>query len=87
MTDDIARRFESVDDARGVFITSVDQGSFAYREANLRPGMLIIEADRKQVGSVDDFEAIVQGLDEGETFLIRVRNLENDTTMLTALEK
>lgn len=87
MTDDIARRFESVDDARGVFITSVDQGSFAYREANLRPGMLIIEADRKKVGSVADFEAIVQGLDEGETFLIRVRNLENDTTMLTALEK
>lgn len=87
MTDDIARRYELEGDARGVFITNVDQGSFAYREANLRPGMLIIEADRKKVGSVAEFEEIVQRLDEGETFLIRVRNLENDTTMLTALEK
>ena len=87
MTEDIARRFELADNVRGVFITSVDQGSFAYREANLRSGMLIIEADRKRVGSVADFEEIVQGLDEGETFLIRVRNLENGTTMLTALEK
>ena len=87
MTEDIARRFELEDDARGVFITNVDQGSFAFREANVRPGMLIIEANRKKVDSVADFEEIVGGLEEGDTFLIRVRILESGTTMLTALEK
>ena len=87
VTPELARRYELDDDARGVLITNVDQGTYAFREANLRAGMLIIEANRKEIESVKDFEEVVQGLDEGETFLIRVRILENDSTMLTALEK
>lgn len=87
VTADIARRYELGEDARGVFISNVDQGSYAFREANLRPGMLIIEANRKKVDSVADFEKIVKDLKEGETFLLRVRILDGDTTMLTALKK
>jgi serine protease Do len=87
VTPEIARRYQLDDDVRGAFVTNVDQDSFAFREANLRPGMLIIEANRKKVDSVEDFEEVVRTLDEGETFLIRVRILENDSTMLTALEK
>jgi serine protease Do len=87
VTADVARRYELGDDVRGVFISNVDQGSYAFREANLRPGMLIIEANRKKVDSVADFERIVKDLQDGETFLLRVRVLEGDTTMLTALRK
>ena len=87
VTADIARRYNLGEDTRGVFISNVDQGSYSFREANLRPGMLIIEANRKKVDSVADFEKVVKDLKEGETFLLRVRLLESDTTMLTALKK
>ncbi|MDA0875649.1 MAG: Do family serine endopeptidase [Bacteroidetes bacterium] len=87
VTADVARRYDLAEDTRGVFITNVDQGSYAFREANLRTGMLIIEADRKKVDSVADFEKVLVSIKDGETFLLRVRVLENDSTMLTALEK
>lgn len=87
MTADIARRFELDENTKGVFITNVDQNSYAFRDANLRSGMLIIEADRQKVDSVRAFEEVVRDIDEGDTFLIRVRILENDSTMLTALVK
>ena len=86
-TDDMARRYELDGNAEGVLITNVDQGSYAFREANLRPGMLIIEANRKKVDSVSAFEDIVRDIEEGETFLIRVRILEGGSTMLTALQR
>lgn len=87
LTEDVARRYNIDSDLKGVLITDVDEGSFAFRDANLRPGFLIVEANRQKVESVKDFENIVQKLDEGESFLVRVRILENDTTMLTALVK
>lgn len=86
-TAEMASRYELGEDTRGVLITNVDQGSFAFREANLREGMLIFEADRKKIDSVEDFEEVVRGVEDGATFLIRVRVLGSDTTMLTALEK
>lgn len=87
LTEDVARRYNIESDLNGVLITDVDESSLAFRDANLRPGFLIIEANRQKVESVKDFEKIVESLDEGDSFLVRVRILENDSSMLTALVK
>ncbi|WP_412060863.1 trypsin-like peptidase domain-containing protein [Rubrivirga sp. IMCC45206] len=73
------------DDVAGVAITDVDRGSEAYRDANLRAGMIITEIDREPVASVAEFEAALAKVDAGDTFLVRVR--AGTASFLTALTK
>jgi serine protease Do len=54
---DLARQF-GLGEHKGVFITAVEDGSFA-DAAGLQPGDLIVEADRKPVTTVEEFQAIL----------------------------
>ena len=73
------------EDITGVAVTDIERTSEAYRDANIRPGMVITEVDREPVASVDEFEAAVAAVEEGESFLIRVR--AGASSFLTALTK
>ena len=83
VTPRIAREFGG--DLEGVAVVDVERSSEAFRDANIRPGMVITEVDREPVGSVDEFEAAVAGLEDGEPFLLRVR--AGESSFLTALTK
>lgn len=83
VTPRIAREFG--EDIQGVAIIDVSRSSEAYRDANLRPGMVITEVDRKAVDTVEAFEDAVGAIDGGEPFLIRVR--AGEASFLTALTK
>jgi serine protease Do len=74
----------------GAVITNIDRNSDAFREADLRQGDLITEADKKPVRNVDDFKNIYQNIDAGKTFLVKVlrANGEGSTaSFITALRK
>jgi len=58
----------------GVVISQVAQGSVA-EEAGLRPGMLILEVNRTEVKSVQEFEKAV-GKGKGGNVLVRVKTRE-----------
>ncbi len=87
LTPELARQFGFDEDTEGVLITRVDAGSDAYREANLRAGQVIIEVDKKPVKNVRDFERIYHDLEPGTTFLVRVRQPNQNGSFLTALTK
>lgn len=70
LTQDLAQRF-GYEMGRGVVVTEVEQGSAA-EEAGLRPGVLILEVNRKEVSSTRQFEeAVKKG--KGESLLLRVK--------------
>ncbi|WP_420456598.1 trypsin-like peptidase domain-containing protein [Rubrivirga sp.] len=69
----------------GVAVTDVDRSSEAYRDANLRPGMIITEVEREPVASVAEFKAAVAKVDAGDSFLVRVQ--AGASSFLTALTK
>ena len=73
------------EDLEGVAVVDVERSSEAFRDANIRAGMVIVEADREPVASVADFEAAIADVDDGDTFLLRVRAGGN--SFLTALTK
>jgi serine protease Do len=82
-----AREARQFDGAAGVLVADVDRASDAYREAEIDRGYLIVEADREPVGSVREFREAIADVEEGETFLVRVRPPGTDVTFLTALRK
>ena len=83
VTPRIAREFG--EDVEGVAVVEVDRSSEAFRDANIRPGMVITEVDRRPVATVGEFEEAVAAVDDGEPFLLRVRAGEG--SFLTALTK
>jgi S1-C subfamily serine protease len=76
-------------DVEGALITDVDQGSAAFREANLRAGSVIVEADGEPVRDAEDLERIYDDVEPGGSFLLRVLQPNGDggSTMITALVK
>ncbi|NMO22557.1 PDZ domain-containing protein [Pyxidicoccus fallax] len=56
---------------QGALITDVVPGSPADR-AQLEPGMLVVEANRKPVNSADELARIIRGAPAGSTLLLRV---------------
>ena len=64
-----------IDNTGGVVITMVRDGSPA-AEAGLKPGMVIAEVDRKSVGSVAEFEQVMEavGKDADKNVLLLVRS-------------
>ncbi|WP_243663331.1 PDZ domain-containing protein [Rhodothermus marinus] len=88
ITPELARRFNLEDtDVAGVLITDVDPNSAAYREANLRRGLIITEVDRKPVRNVEEFEKAYQAIKPGATFLLRLYDPQSGGTLITALQK
>ena len=74
------------EDIRGVLVAEVERASEAFRDARIRQGMVIVEANREAVDSVDSFEAAIADVDEGESFLVRVE-IPGGGSFLTALTK
>lgn len=88
ITPELARRFNLEDaDLQGVLITDVNPNSTAYREANLRRGLVIMEVDRKPVRSVKEFTEVYKTLKPGATFLLRLYDPQSEGTLITALQK
>ena len=73
------------EDVEGVIVTDVDRSSEAFRDANIRPNMVITEVDRQPVATVADVERAVADVDRGASFLVRVR--AGQASFLTALTK
>ncbi|MGB8957845.1 MAG: PDZ domain-containing protein, partial [Candidatus Aminicenantales bacterium] len=71
LTPGVARRNE-LKTTEGLLITDVRQGSEAYRE-NLAAGMIILEANRKKMTSVRDFEDILKNTASGGEVILLVR--------------
>ena len=70
LTQDLARRF-GYEAEQGVIVSEVFPGSAA-EEAGLRPGMLIMEANRVEVSSVKRFEEAMKKGKDG-SLLLRVK--------------
>jgi serine protease Do len=87
ITPEIARRFRIEDVSHGVVITDVNQGTEAFREANLRPGHIVVEVNRQAVATVAEFERAYRNVRAGQTFLMRVRVPGQEGSTITALTK
>ncbi len=78
---EMARRYQLEEGITGALIIDVDPTSPAAR-ARLREGDVVVEADRKKVSSVTDFNKIISEL-ENDTVLLRVQR--GGATFLAAL--
>lgn len=88
ITPELARRYNLEDvEVEGVLITRIDPNSEAYREANLRRGLIITEVDRKPVRNVETFKEVYQAIKPGATFLLRLYDPQSGGTLITALQK
>ena len=87
LTPQLRERLSLEDDVQGVLVADVDAESEAFREANIRRGMVIVEADRKPVRSIADFQAIYDAIDEGDSFLVRLQEPGQTGSFITALTK
>ena len=87
LTPAVARSLGFPQDAQGVAVTEVDRDSEAYRDAELRPNVVITEVNRQPVRTVAELQRAIAGIPSGETFLIRVREPRSNASRLTALTK
>ena len=89
VTPEALRQLDVKDAYEGAIISDIDESSLAYREADLRVGDIIIEADRKSVKGMDDFSKIFDKMDSGESVIVKVirARRNNVNTFYTALEK
>jgi serine protease Do len=71
--------------AEGALITDVVPGSPAER-ANLAPGMLVVEANRKPVRSAEELAVAIRGTPSGGTLLLRVTAPGGNNRFLRALK-
>lgn len=71
LTPDNARRY-GLRTTEGLLITEVRRGSEAAR-ANLSPGMIILEVNRKKVTTVREFETILKRTESGDEIILLVR--------------
>ena len=71
LTPDIARTY-GLSGRSGVVVTDVAEGSAA-EAAGIRGGDLILEVNRRPVGSVDEFRKIVGGLKPGESVPVQLQ--------------
>lgn len=88
ITPAVAQRLGIEGTTQGVVVIEVDRNSVAYREANLRPSMVIVEVDRKPVRNLNEFRRIYNDVPDGADFLVRLQIPgEDGSTMITALTK
>ena len=87
LTPAVARRIGFDPDVEGVAVTAVDHSSEAYREADIRDGVVITEINRQPVRTVAELQRAIAAVAAGDTFLVRIRDRGSDATRLTALTK
>ncbi|MGB7292147.1 MAG: DegQ family serine endoprotease [Thermodesulfobacteriota bacterium] len=78
----IQRRFR-LEESKGVMITNVNPGSIGY-EAGLMAGDIILEINKQNIESLDDYRKSVDSLKEGQTALLLVQRARN--TIYVALK-
>ena len=83
----LAETLELPDDAEGVVVADVDRASDAWREADIRPGLLLVEVNRQPVRDLGDVREALESVRDGATFLVRLRDARGGATFLTALTK
>jgi serine protease Do len=71
LTPELAKRYGHPE-AKGVIISDVEPGSIAYL-GGLRPGALVVEANRKKVSSVKEFQEALKEAREPNTLLLLLR--------------
>ncbi|HYC54750.1 MAG TPA: DegQ family serine endoprotease [Candidatus Binatia bacterium] len=65
----------------GALVTDIDRSSVAGR-AGVRPGDVIVEADRKPVSSAEDFDAIARKIDKDASVLLLVARQDGTAFVL-----
>jgi serine protease Do len=73
----------------GILVSAIDTESTAYREADIRQGDVIVEADRRPVTSLDEFRSVIGDLESGESFIVKVLRPQQGQvgTFFTALTR
>lgn len=87
ITPRLADQFGLPEDAEGVLVSDVDRASEAWREADIRPGLLLVEVNRQPVRSLAEVREALESVRDGATFLVRLRDARGGATFLTALTK
>ncbi len=82
LTEEARERFEIDKDTTGVVVTDVDPGSEAFRQG-LRPGDVIVEADRKPLESPKQFAEAYEGAEQRLLLLVH----RGDGTRFVVLKK
>ncbi|GAG04552.1 unnamed protein product, partial [marine sediment metagenome] len=85
LNQEIRRQYDLEEQQKGVLIAEVDPVSVAAR-ARLRVGMIILEADRKEVDSVREFNRIISESSKN-TILLRVLSGGRTSFVPLRLEK
>ena len=85
----LAARQIDVDGLSGAMIVDVDPSSDSYRDADLRVGDIIVEADRQKIRSSAEFVKIYDDTDSGKSVILKIVRARGDqkSTLFTALEK
>ncbi len=86
LTPGVARNL-GIDATSGIAVTDVDRTSEAFRDAQIRAGMLITEVNRQPVQTVAELQQALAAVQAGQTFLIRVQDPGSNVSRLTALTK
>ncbi|HEX9950775.1 MAG TPA: trypsin-like peptidase domain-containing protein [Rubricoccaceae bacterium] len=87
LTPAVARRIGVDADVEGVAVTDVERTSEAFRDAQLRPGVVITEVNRRPVQTVAELQRAIAAVSTGDTFLVRILDPRSGQTRLTALTK
>lgn len=89
LSGDAAERFGLPAGTSGVVVSAIDTESLAYREADVRQGDVIVEANRRPVESVEDLQSVMADVNSGDSFLVKVLRVQQGqvTTYFTALGK
>lgn len=87
VTPQLAQQLGYDANTKGVLVADVNNNSEAFKDANIREGMLIVEVNRQKVASVRDFEKVYGAVKPGATFLVRVRVPGENNEIVTALTK
>ena len=91
LSEEQARRLrlnlEDLESTEGVIVTDVDVDSPAFRDAGIRAGVVVLAIGGESVANVEDFEEIYEGIDPGETFIVRLSYPGQPGSTRTALIK
>jgi serine protease Do len=80
----IQRRLR-LEDSKGVIITNVQPGSIAWN-AGLRKGDIILELNKKQIGTLDEYRKAIDSIKKGESALLLVKRDKNTVYVALKIE-
>ena len=87
LTPAVARRLGVEGDVEGIAVTDVERSSEAFRDAQIRAGVVITEVNRRPVRTVAELQRAIAAVRTGDTFLVRVLDPRGGGSRLTALTK